>query len=90
MTAAIVKEFGLYPPGSTVRLKSGEYGIVMRRGEKANTPTVAAVTDCNGDALLRPARRDTTQPAYAVVATVPAKSLRVRVHTESLMRAMGS
>jgi hypothetical protein len=88
MTAAIVKEFGLYPPGATVRLKSGEIGVVMRRGERANTPMVAAVTDCNGDVLLRPERRDTAKPTHAVVATLPAKALKVRVNVEAMIRAM--
>jgi HD-GYP domain-containing protein (c-di-GMP phosphodiesterase class II) len=88
MTAAIVKEFGLYPPGATVKLKSGEIGVVMRRGERANTPMVAAVTDCNGDVLLRPERRDTAKPPHAVVATLPAKALKVRVNVEAMIRAM--
>jgi hypothetical protein len=44
LTAAIVQEPGLQPPGATVRLKSGDHGIVMRRGEKASTPVVAAAT----------------------------------------------
>ncbi len=88
MTAAIVKEFGLYPPGSTVRLKSGELGVVMKRGERANAPLVAAVTDCNGDALLRPVKRDTSAASHAVAATVPARSLKVRIRAETLMRAV--
>jgi len=88
MTAAIVKEFGLYPPGSTVRLKSGEYGVVMKRGARANAPMVAAVTDCNGDVLMRPVRRDTSVAAHAVAITVPAQALKVRVRPEALMRVV--
>ena len=41
--AALIKEFGLYPPGCAVRLKSGEVGMVMRRGETASTPVVAVL-----------------------------------------------
>jgi HD-GYP domain-containing protein (c-di-GMP phosphodiesterase class II) len=58
VTAAIIKEFGIYPPGCTVRLRSGETGMVFRRGGNANTPIVAVVTDRAGDALLTPLRRD--------------------------------
>jgi hypothetical protein len=32
MTAALVKEFGIYPPGCYVRLVSGEMGVVVQRG----------------------------------------------------------
>ena len=39
--AAIVKATGIYPPGSYVRLASGETAVVMRRGARANEPRVA-------------------------------------------------
>jgi HD-GYP domain-containing protein (c-di-GMP phosphodiesterase class II) len=87
MAAAIVKEFGLYPPGSPVRLKTGEVGIVMRRGEKANAPIVAVVTARNGDALSTPQRRDCADPACAVVAVVPMSAVRVRMPVERLAQA---
>jgi hypothetical protein len=85
--AAIIKEFGIYPPGCAVRLKSGETGIVMRRGAQANAPVVAIVTDVNGDALLSPQKRDTAAAAYAVAAVLPAKALKVRVRMEALVKA---
>lgn len=87
ITAAIIKEFGIYPPGCAVRLKSGETGIVMRRGPQANTPVVAIVTDCNGDALLTPQKRDTSVAAHAVAGVLPAKALKVRVRMEALVKA---
>ncbi len=43
--AAIIKEFGVYPPGNFVRLASGELAIVIRRGATALTPVAAAITD---------------------------------------------
>lgn len=87
MTAAIVKEFGLYPPGVAVRLKTGEVGIVMRRGLKATTPIVAVVTTRQGDALMTPQRRDTADPAHAVVAVVPLAAVRVRMPVDKLLQA---
>lgn len=87
MAAAIVKEFGLYPPGCAVRLKSGEVGIVMKRGDKATTPIVAAVTARNGDALMNPQRRNTADAAHAVVAVVPLAAVRVRLPVEKLAEA---
>ena len=35
MAAALIKEFGLYPPGCFVKLKSGETGVVVRYGMTA-------------------------------------------------------
>ncbi len=90
ITAAIVKEFGLYPPGATVRLKNGELGIVMRRGDTAATPVVAVVTARNGDQLMVPLRRDSAQAEYAVAAVVPNSVLKVRLPMERLLQACAS
>ncbi len=87
MTAALIKEFGLYPPGCAVRLKSGEVGMVMRRGETASTPLVAVLTDRAGNLLPEPARRDTARPEYAIVAVIPQAGLKVRVGLEKLIQA---
>jgi hypothetical protein len=87
ITAAIVKEFGLYPPGCTVRLKSGELGIVMRRGETATTPVVAVLAARNGDQLMNPIKRDTAQAEHSVAAVVPSAALKVRVPMERLVQA---
>ncbi len=87
MTASIVKEFGLYPPGVAVRLKTGEVGIVMRRGQKATAPIVAVITTRQGDALMTPQRRDTADPAHAVVSVVPLAAVRVRMPVDKLLAA---
>ena len=82
--AALIKEFGIYPPGCFVKLVSGETGIVVRRGQNANTPQVAAITNRNGDALSQPVRRDTAHKDYAVVTVVPEANVMVRVPWETL------
>lgn len=68
--AALIKEFGLYPPGCFVRLVSGETGIVVRRGEVAHTPIVAVMTGANGATLGQPVRRDTSVPGHAIAAAL--------------------
>jgi HD-GYP domain-containing protein (c-di-GMP phosphodiesterase class II) len=88
MTAALIKEFGIYPPGCAVRLKSGEVGMVMRRGESASTPRVAVLSDRVGDALMEPAQRDTARPEHAIVAVIPLAGLKVRVGLEKLIQAV--
>lgn len=85
MSAALIKEFGLYPPGTAVRLKSGEVGLVMKRGATAATPVVVVVTDARGQALGEPLRRDTGVAAHAVAQIVPTHQLQLRVPLESLL-----
>ena len=89
MSAAVVKEFGVYPPGCFVQLQCGEVGIVIKRGANANTPVVAALTSRTGDALMEPARRCTDHRGYGVVGVVPESALRVRVSPEKLVILAG-
>lgn len=86
ITAALVKEFGVYPPGCFVSLASGETGIVVKRGPTVMAPVVAVMTDRHGDALPEPLRRDTTHAGFAVVAVIPARAMKVRMPTEKLVR----
>lgn len=85
MTAALVKEFGIYPPGCCVRMASGETGIVIGRGPTVTTPIVAALTRANGAAAPLPERRDTADAKHAVVALVGERTINVRITAEKLM-----
>ncbi|WP_418316880.1 HD-GYP domain-containing protein [Piscinibacter sakaiensis] len=85
-TAALVKEFGLYPPGCHVRLTCGETGIVVRRGELAHIPWVAVTNDAHGRPLPEPIRRNTAQPDYKVAAVVSSGPARMRFSAETLQR----
>lgn len=89
MTAALVKEFGIYPPGCAVRLASGATGIVVGRGEQMTAPVVACLTDADGTALPAPERRDTALPQHRVVAVIGERSINVRVTAEKLMALAG-
>ena len=84
-TAALIKEFGLYPPGCFVKLASGETGIVVRRGPGAHTPEVATVTTARGAALSVPLRRDTSRPEFAIVALLGERAGPVVITPARLM-----
>ena len=84
LAAAMVKEFGIFPPGCFVALHCGELGVVIRRGSNANTPVVAALVARNGDAMLEPVRRATDVEEYAIVKVVSESSLRVRISPDRL------
>lgn len=83
--AALIKEFGLYPPGCVVRLASGETGMVVRRGQSAHAPLVAVMTNERGSALKEPLRRETSKPAHAIVGTLSGDSTRFSIPAEKLM-----
>jgi len=84
LAAALIKEFGMYPPGCFVRLASGEIAIVIHRGETVATPVVACLTNVAGQAMMRPQRRETTDKANAIVALVADADVMVRVPWETL------
>jgi HD-GYP domain-containing protein (c-di-GMP phosphodiesterase class II) len=66
MTQALVKEFGVYPPGCMVRLASGEAAIVVARGPTVTTPIVACLTDANGRPLPAAQRISSSEPGRGV------------------------
>ena len=84
LAAALVKEFGIYPPGCFVRLASGEIAIVVHRGKTVNTPMVASLTNAAGQAMMRPQRRETSDKANAIVTLVADADVMVRVPWETL------
>ncbi|KQW52091.1 MULTISPECIES: HD-GYP domain-containing protein [unclassified Roseateles] len=77
--ALLVKEVGMFPPGTLVRLASGEIGVAVRRGTSGNTPVVSALMNRHGDALGSPVRRDTAVAEHAITAIAPAQVLRVKL-----------
>lgn len=85
MTAALVKEFGVYPPGCFVKLASGETAVVVKRGPSVVTPLVAALTTPSGAALIEPQPRDTSKREYAIAGVVGEAAVTARPAPEKLM-----
>ncbi|MDP3223269.1 MAG: hypothetical protein Q8M96_09045 [Rubrivivax sp.] len=83
--SALLRAVGLYPPGSFVELASGEIGIVVARGRRANLPYVASLVSSSGTPLGEPALRDTLDRRYTVRAAVPPSQVRVRPPHERLL-----
>lgn len=66
LTSYFIRELGIYPPGSLVKLQSGEIGVVTRRGKTATTPVVHAAIGPRGAPLPFPHRRETDKERYAI------------------------
>ena len=88
MTAALVKEFGIYPPGAYVRLASGALAIVVQRGEVITAPVVACLTDDRGTPLPEPERRSTADRQHAVTAVVVEGQANTRLPMDRLAALM--
>jgi HD-GYP domain-containing protein (c-di-GMP phosphodiesterase class II) len=84
--SAIIKATGLYPPGSLVRLRSGEVAVVLRRGRLATEPVVASVVNAAGSAIAEPALRNTRLTAHGVAGGVAAHEVKVRLNLERLLK----
>jgi HD-GYP domain-containing protein (c-di-GMP phosphodiesterase class II) len=85
MTAALVKEFGIYPPGCFVKLASGETAIVVKRGASVVTPWAAALTTPRGSALTEPEPRDTSKSEFAILGVIGEKAVPFKLTPEKLM-----
>ncbi|WP_428415438.1 HD-GYP domain-containing protein [Methylibium sp.] len=89
LAAALIKEYGIYPPGDFVRLASGELAVVTRRGPSAHAPMVAAITDRAGLPTVRTTPRDTAQPGYQIAGRATDLQLVLRVVPERLYGLVG-
>jgi HD-GYP domain-containing protein (c-di-GMP phosphodiesterase class II) len=67
----LIKEIGLFPPGSVVRLKSGEIGVIKHATHKAADAIVHTVYDRHGMPLREPVRRAAGQPEFEILDLVP-------------------
>lgn len=68
--AALIKELGMYPPGSIVRLHNDEIAVVWQRGRQINKPVVYSVYERSGIPRMSPQLRDPMDPAHAVKAAL--------------------
>lgn len=81
----LVREVGVFPPGSFVHLENGETAIVMRRGKRANEPLVFSVCDSEGIPYIEPVRRDSARKEYSIVGVVPRQNVMVRINPAKLL-----
>ncbi len=78
-TTLLIKELGIYPPGSFVKLASNEIGVVVARGPKPNMPRVAALRKTDGPPYGEPLFRETRLATYQVIEPVSSSLGGVRV-----------
>lgn len=87
LIAMIIKEIGMFPPGTFVKLANGETAIVTRRGELANAPYVHSLCDEEGKVYTDPLRRDTKQAEHRILQAIARDNVLIRVPNEKLWGA---
>lgn len=70
LTQLTIKSIGMMPPGSIVRLRNNEIGVVRSRGAELNAVRVFCVYNPAGMPMLNPIERDICNPAYSVAGKV--------------------
>lgn len=68
--AILTREVGAYPPGTYVRLASGEIAIVLKRTVTANHPVVRVLVSAQGLKLEGFPKRSTKEPKFHIVGPV--------------------
>lgn len=71
LVQTLIKEIGMFPPGSIVRLKNGEIAVIKNRTHKVNDAVVFSVYDQKGIPLLTPIRREAWCSDFEIVGMVP-------------------
>ncbi len=75
LAQVFIKELGIYPPGSLVRLVNGEVAVVIRRKGILGGPMLAAIANHKGEHYAQPLYRDSSDSeGYAIKAICPSSS----------------
>ncbi len=82
--STLIKEIGMYPPGSFVKLANGDTAVVFARGEGAHTPQVRSLLNGHGAPYAAPQARDTAQAAFKVLTGLPRGQIKAKLDRRKL------
>ena len=82
LAMAVIKTLGAHPPGSLVKLQSGEVAVVVRRAAAGPHPLVATLSDRHGRPSGETHRRNTAEPDCGIAAALPASKDFARITPE--------
>jgi HD-GYP domain-containing protein (c-di-GMP phosphodiesterase class II) len=75
LAALLVKEIGIYPPGSFVTLANGEIAVVVKRSLNAKHPIVKSLISQVGLRFPDPIKRITSDVKYTIEKTIAPQSI---------------
>jgi len=71
LSMAVIKSLGAHPPGSLVKLHSGEVAVVIRRAAAGLHPWVGTLSDRQGRPCAQTHRRNTAEAEFVITAALP-------------------
>lgn len=77
MVERFIAQIGIYPPGSLVRLKNNEVGIVANQSDAKHQPVVAVLISGSGDIYHFAKMRDSSLEQYAIVREEPIEKFNI-------------
>ena len=81
---ALITEFGVHPPGSLVRLQSGELAVVVRRTADSDSPQVAVLLGRRGEPLDEPLLLEASGRDRGIAGPAEERAMRGRISAEQL------
>lgn len=76
----LIKEVGLYMPGTFLKLSNGDLALSVRRGASVDTPRAVALSRGDGAPYLEAVKRDTARPEFTVTSVIPREQVRHRLN----------
>lgn len=84
LAAYFIKELGMYPTGTFVRLQNEEIAVVTQRATADTAPVVHAFIGPRNSALSIPLLRETVKKAFAIREVVSAEQITLRFSMQQL------
>lgn len=84
LTTCFIRELGIYPIGTFVKLESGEVGVVTGKGESTTTPAVHALIGPRGAPLAFPIKRETAKKLHGIREVMSAEQADIRFSMQQL------
>lgn len=82
----LVRTVGLCPPGTFVRLDSGDIAVVLRRSDKANMPLVASLLDRHNHHLAEPRLHQTASGRPRIQSALARTAVTVELNHRTMVR----
>lgn len=90
LATTFIRELGIYPTGTYVRLENGEIGVVTGKGSSTTTPMVHALIGPRGAPLAMAIKRDTAKKLYAIRDVLNEEDAAIRFSMQQLWGPMAA
>lgn len=84
LAAILVKELGIYPPGTFLQLANGEIAVAVRRGSRPDAPVAQSVVGARNNVFTTAQRRNTALAEFAVKEVITQSRAGVKVNRNLL------